>query len=747
VFFRSRRSVANASPDGAILAFPMPRKPRKRSPGARNAEPTRAQPVMPVAVKVVVPPTAQNGGLLTGVVLVSLTLLVASLTITAVTTNDVWIHIKTGDLILQNLTIPRTDPYSFTASDHEYLVHEWLSAVILALSYAAAGVPGLIAFKFSVTLLSWLFLFLAVRARGDRLAVALPPFGVLGYVAAQRYLERPHIFTFLFCAAYLFLFYQYRCRGRRRAWLWAIVPLHVIWVNLHSGFFLGLMLLAAFGLGSLLDHLRGGEGDSRGTEPLSGADVGFLLCLPVICLAVSLINPHGVRLLLFPFQLTGMEVFMQNVFEWKPPFDRVFVYTYMFYGYAIWVVVLVGSFLARYWGTFRSGIDRFVDGGSLLVWAVLAYAFWWRQAWLTQHPWVWVALAVGYCMAKLKRVDFVDLGVVVIALVLSCRHNRGVGDALTITLPVLTHNLSTAFDRLSLTRLGQMPIWSRLKLNTAAVFLLSLALLLEALHIQVYGYWYSPFEKRESGIKIAGNMPVCAVDYVVRSGIRGNAFTSYTTAALLIQRLYPQVKVNMDSRNEVYGPALFEEYGRARKSPAAMAEYLGKYQVDFFLVRNKDLAPKVALSLLRDGWVQVFFDDENLVLVPRDRTDPELVERDAYRVALPALLPTAAVRPGEAAAFLQEADRALRDCPNAWLPRWYRTQALVHLGRPEEALEATLDLVQRKPDAWYAWQFLGALYEWAGKKDAAIEAYRKVLNLNSRYGEAAAALRRLGGLK
>jgi len=108
------------------------------------------------------------------------------------------------------------------------------------------------------------------------------------------------------------------------------------------------------------------------------------------------------------------------------------------------------------------------------------------------------------------------------------------------------------------------------------------------------------------------------------------------------------------------------------------------------------------------------------------------------------LLPTAEVRSEEADAFLREADRALRDCPNALLPRWYRTQALVHLGRPEEALEATLDLVRRKPDAWYAWQLLGALHEWAGRKDAAVEAYRKALNLNSGNKEAAAALRRLG---
>lgn len=691
------------------------------------------------------PAPARESGRLTALGVGALTVFCASLTITAITNNDIWIHIKTGDLILQNLALPGTDPYSFTAAEHEYFTHEWLSAVVFSLVYAAGGVPGLIFFKFFLVLTTWLLLFFATRASGDRLTVVLPPFGILGYVAAQRYLERPHMFTFVFTAAYMFLIARYRYAGRHRAWLWAIVPLHVLWVNLHSGFFLGIMVLGAFAVGELLASVRADLTGARSHDVLPGRDVIFLLCLPALCLAASLINPYGYRLLLFPFRLTGMEIFMQTVFEWKPPLDAAFVYTYMFTGYAIWLVLLGASFVACYWGSFRSLRDRVTDGLALAILVFFTFAIFRHQSWLTRWAWAWLAIATMYCLLKIDRIDLVAVALAAGALGVAFRHNRSVGDALTVTLPVLTRHLSLAIDRLERSALGRSDFWKRVKPNAVAVTVACVLLLCEALHIQVYGYWYSPVEKRESGIRIAGNMPLCAVDYVERRGLTGNAFTSYTTAALLIHRRYPHVKVNMDSRNEVYGPELFREYSETRRSPQAMEAYLRKYRVDFFLIRRRDFNRAVIAHLLRGGeWVQVFFDDENVVLVPRERADPKLIEEDGYQAALPGALPTDDVPPTQAEAFLREADRTLRQCPTAGLALWYRAQALVHLNRPDEALVAGRELVRLKPEAWYAWQLLGGIYEWTQDKPAAIEAYRKALQFNPRYLPAGEGLKRLG---
>jgi hypothetical protein len=674
--------------------------------------------------------------------------LIAGLTIAAISNNDIWIHIKTGDLILRDLALPRLDPYSFTASDHPYLVHEWLSAVVFSLVYRLAGVPGLTVFKFLLVLGSALSLFFTGRRRGDRLGVVLPAFAVLGYVATQRYIERPHLFTFLFASLYLYLLFRFRDGDRRRWCLAVIVPLHVVWVNLHSGFFLGLVLLAVFAAGALGDWTREKLRGSPREGGLTGTDVALLGGLPLVCLAASLLNPHGVELLMFPFRLTGMEIYMARIFEWRPPFDPVFDSTYMFYGYWVWVVLLVGSFLipvGRAAATAR-GWRWVLDAGFIAMFLVFAYAFMWKHEWLTRHRELWILLAGAWCLANLQEMDFTAVGLTTVAFVLSLQHNRHVADALTITFPVLTHNLSRILDWIEgrLLRTSWERRWA--VANATAVGVLALALVLLGVQVQVFGYHYTRSGTRQGGIGIAENMPACAVDYVVRRGLSGNAFVSYTTAALLIQRRYPDVKVNMDSRNEVYGPELFEEFERSKQAPSAMAAYLEKYHVDFFLVGYTDLSPPVMHYLLGEaGWAQVFFDDRNVVLVPRKGADPALIARDGYETVFPWLLPSGMIPAGRAEAFLRESTRALAACPAAWLPHWYRAQALIQLKRPNEAIGEILVAVARRPDAWQAWGTLAMLRESAGESAAAAEAYENALKANPSYRNAEVALRRLRG--
>lgn len=685
---------------------------------------------------------------LAAVAMAGVVVLTAGLTLCAMSNNDIWIHLTTGDLILRNHSIPRTDPYSFTASDHPYLAHEWLSAVFFSLVDRAGGIPALTLSKFLVVLVSNVFLFLTCRLRRDRLAIVLPAFVLLGYVGAQRYLERPHIFTFLFCSLYLYLLFRFRDGDRRRASLVAIVPLHVLWVNLHSSFFLGLGLLAVFGAASFGEWVRKDLLEKRGENDLTGKEVALLCGLPFVCLAASLLNPHGVRLLEFPFQLTGMEIYMAKIFEWRPPLDPVFNSTYMFYGYWVWVVLLIGSFVvpSRREGAAQPGWRLPLDIVFAAAFLLFAYAFMWRPEWLTQHRAPWVAIAGIYCAVNLRRLDFTAAGLVTVALFLSLRHNRHVADAMTITFPVFAHNLTRILNDVE--GMFARTAWRRRSqtVNAVVVCVLSLALVLLAVQIQMFGYHYNRAGVRQGGIGIADNMPVCAVDYVARNGLSGNAFTSYTTAALLIRRRYPEVKVNMDSRNEVYGPVLFREYEKAKRDPSAMREYLETNHVDFFLVAHVDLAPKVWTYLLRSGnWVQVFFDDRTVVLARKDETDPALVERDGYKVVFPQLLPGGVIPRQHTRAYLRESTRAITQCPDSWLPRWYRAQALLRLKRPAEARRELRNVLARRPDAWQAWALLGGLRETAGETAAAAAAYRKVLEANPGNRAAEAALSRLQG--
>src|SRR5512136_1431174 len=46
--------------------------------------------------------------------------------------NDLWLHLKTGSLILEQGRVPRADAYTFTRAGAPYVAHEWLAELLLA---------------------------------------------------------------------------------------------------------------------------------------------------------------------------------------------------------------------------------------------------------------------------------------------------------------------------------------------------------------------------------------------------------------------------------------------------------------------------------------------------------------------------------------------------------------------------------------------------------------------------------------
>ena len=89
----------------------------------------------------------------------------------AVTDPDVWWHLRTGQLILQNHSLFHTDPYSFTRFGQPWINHEWLSEVLLFGLYRVAGFGGLIV-AFAVVIAAT---FLLVFAALSRAAPTSPP--------------------------------------------------------------------------------------------------------------------------------------------------------------------------------------------------------------------------------------------------------------------------------------------------------------------------------------------------------------------------------------------------------------------------------------------------------------------------------------------------------------------------------------------------------------------------------------------
>jgi len=563
--------------------------------------------------------------------LVSLVVYAAALTLFKISTNDIWIHLKTGEYVLRHGWVPLTDPYSFIAAGRPYIAHEWLAGVLFYLVYSAAGVTGIIFFKAAVIWAACALLVLTALRLGARMSAVLPAFAVSVYVASARFLERPHIFSFLMAALYLWLYVRFRTGTRDRRWLWAILPAHVLWANLHGGHIQGIAMVAVFAAGEGLYALRARFLGRCKETVLPARDIAALALLVPGCLLASLVNPYGIKILTFPFELSGTVVFMRTVFEWQPPYADGFNATTMFFIYVLLLVAFIAVFFAvqRDRTRPRGGKEPLAELNAVFL-VALALAFiaclfarlqgpagLWQPGFLAFLMLFLFGLVGLFALANIRSVDFVQTGIFALFLYLSLRHNRAVADAALVLFIFLAANASTWLDRRQAAPSGVGP--GRGRSGRKGLVLGSAFVLAAALYTLV-GRYHFDFQGgiREKGFGIASNMPVRAVDFIARSGIKGNAFVSYTFAGLLIHRMWPEVMVNMDSRNDVYGEELYLEYNKALQDPAAMRGYLERHPVGFFLLARNGVAAAVYDDLTAaGGWTPAYADDQAVVLVKK----------------------------------------------------------------------------------------------------------------------------------
>ena len=208
---------------------------------------------------------------------------------------DIWWHLKTGQLIAATHSVPHADPFSWSMGGSPWVAHEWLSELVMSGLFAAGGFPLLVIFFGCLSALAFFVASLTSDAPEFPGGLA----ALIGAVgAATIFGPRPQIFSILLASVFFYVLEK-----RRR--LWALIPLTVIWVNLHGGFAVGFGIIALYSVGALLEGNR-----SRS---------GHFALLFLGCLAVVPLNPRGIKLYTYPLQ-TLMSPAMQNLLgDWAPP--------------------------------------------------------------------------------------------------------------------------------------------------------------------------------------------------------------------------------------------------------------------------------------------------------------------------------------------------------------------------------------------------------------------------------------------
>jgi hypothetical protein len=219
------------------------------------------------------------------------------------TDSDLGRYLKNGELFFQSGSIPRTNLFAYTTPDHPFVNHSWGSGVIYFIIDRALGFSGLSLFFIAVSGATlWLFLHMAKRYGNFASAVLLTL--IVMPVLITRYEIRPEMFSYLLGGCFLHLLWDFREGRRGRGGLYLLPLLQLLWVNLHIYFFIGILMVGAF----LLDSLIGLGDKSSRRNALRGSQWKTLLAVLLANLAASCVNPAGVNGAVYPlFIFQGYE--------------------------------------------------------------------------------------------------------------------------------------------------------------------------------------------------------------------------------------------------------------------------------------------------------------------------------------------------------------------------------------------------------------------------------------------------------
>ena len=220
---------------------------------------------------------------------------------------DFFWHMAAGKLMMQTGQVPFTDPFSFTWFGKPWTPHEWLSELLIYWLVTGLGrIGALIVFGLFPAAIFAVLATALRRASGARVLAMTIPFAVGAFVMIGFVTLRPQAISWLLLAGLIWFLLEARADRPRRFLL--LIPLFVLWANLHGLYVIGLGVVGLYALFTL-----------AGRTPMSPRRNWVLGALAGI-IAASMVTPAGPIGILYPLRyIEGGDWGLANIAEWQSP--------------------------------------------------------------------------------------------------------------------------------------------------------------------------------------------------------------------------------------------------------------------------------------------------------------------------------------------------------------------------------------------------------------------------------------------
>ena len=242
---------------------------------------------------------------------------------------DIGRHLKIGEITWQTKEVPKTNLFSFTEPDFQFINHHWLSEVIFFGIFSWAGFTGLILVKTFLVSVAFLSLFI-ITQRYSKFWPLMVSFLLSVFIFIQRTEVRPEIFSFVILAFFLFALFKAKLE-KNYFYLWFLPILELFWVNLHIYFFIGPFLISAFLIDRIINK--------------NYINIKNIIVVLLLTLGATPVNPNGIQGALLPFNILneyGYSIIENQTLSFLAGFGGFNLSIFIF---KLSVAILVASFL------------------------------------------------------------------------------------------------------------------------------------------------------------------------------------------------------------------------------------------------------------------------------------------------------------------------------------------------------------------------------------------------------------------
>ena len=490
-------------------------------------------------------------------------------------------HIRNGQMMLQTHSITRVDPFSATMSGRPWYAWEWLYDVLIAAIHHVLGLNGVVFYTAAVIAATFVLVFHLALRRGGSLPITLFLLVLSLGASAVHFLARPHVLSWLLAVIW-FEVLDSAASGAgldsklnldsesSQIWrLFCLPLLMLLWVNLHGGFLLGFALLGVYLLAAGIQYFTRQERREK-----IGTWLKTIGLVSVLSLLASLVNPYGYALHVHIYRYLSDRFLMNHVSEFLSP---------DFHGVAqqCFAVLLLVTIAAL------SSAKRQHQPARLLVILLAAYS--------------------GLYASRNLPVSAMLLTLIVAPLLSETAAKASENAAIVPWLRTLFSRLQSFAARMEkLEARFQGPLWMVL--------------------VFVLGMWACMHGGRLGSAQLLSayfddkHFPVEAAELIAQRDIREPIFCPDQWGGFLIYRLYPQTKVMVDDRHDLYGDQFFKDYLKVVLVQPEWRKVLEEKHVNWILVqKNSSLGTILEQTA---GW-KLIHEDRTSVLFHRERAAAE----------------------------------------------------------------------------------------------------------------------------